>query len=69
MLTLSVMNRTVTKEAALDLLGGAPEAAEFFDIEPQAIYQWDDDELIPELRELQLRTRRPELFKKEARGA
>ena len=34
MLTLSVMNRTVTKEAALDLLGGAPEAAEFFDIEP-----------------------------------
>lgn len=57
-----LMKRAITKEAVIEMLGGVTNTAKFYGIEPQAIYQWPDNELIPELREIQLRYKRPELF-------
>ncbi len=56
------MERTVTKEEVIEMLGSIPNAARFFGIAQQAIYQWPNFELIPELREAQLRLNHPELF-------
>jgi hypothetical protein len=61
------MNTTpsaITKTEAKQLLGLPSDyaLAKWFGIKPQSLVKWHPDEPIPELRNLQLRTRRPELF-------
>jgi hypothetical protein len=55
---------SITKALAKVLLEIETDAdlARFFGIGRWAVGQWLDDEPIPELRELQLRDRRPDLF-------
>ena len=50
------------KAEVLKHFGSVAKAAEFFGIEPQAIYQWKDD-AIPRERELELMVRIPEKFR------
>lgn len=52
----------MTKSELLVTFKTAAEIARFFGITDAAVGQWGDDEPIPELRELQLRLRRPDLF-------
>lgn len=53
----------ITKEAVLAAFDDSPVAvARFFGIKPQAVHQWPDGQAIPELRQYQLRARRPEVF-------
>jgi hypothetical protein len=54
------------KSDVLEHFGGSvAKAAEFFNIEPQAIYQWKEDS-IPRERELELMVRIPEKFGAQA---
>lgn len=45
------------------------EVVAFYEISASAVSQWPEDEPIPELRQLQAMTRRPELFTTEAIAA
>lgn len=60
------MNITKAKAKKLLELETDADLARFFDIGRWAVGQWPEDEPIPELRELQLRARRPDLFEKKA---
>ena len=55
----------ITKERVIQHFGSVSAVAEFFDIEVQAVYQWDD--VVPELRETQLLLRLPDVFGKKRR--
>jgi hypothetical protein len=59
---------SITKARAKALLEIETDAdlARFFEIGRWAVGQWPEDEPIPELRELQLRDRRPDLFEQKA---
>lgn len=50
----------ITKERVIQHFGSVAAVAEFFGIEVQAVYQWDEE--IPELREAQLRLRLPRVL-------
>lgn len=54
----------MTKRAVASALGLQTDAdlARYFDVTRSAVTQWGDDEPIPEMRQLQLRLRRPDLF-------
>ena len=58
----------ITKAEAKQALGLETDAdlARIFDIGRWAVGQWPDHDAIPELRELQLRTRFPDKFKAAA---
>jgi len=43
----------------INKFGSVKELADFFDISVQAVYKWGDE--VPELREYQLRARRPDI--------
>lgn len=58
----------VTKAQVLKHFGSVAKAAEFFGIDPQAIYQWKDDS-IPRQRELELMVRLPADFPPERDAA
>jgi transcriptional regulator with XRE-family HTH domain len=45
------------------------EIAEFFGISPSAVSQWPEETPIPELRQLQAITKRPDLFSPPAANA
>lgn len=62
------MQNPISKKVARELLGFTVDArlADFFDISESAVSQWADDEPIPQLRQLQLRARRPDLFSDQA---
>jgi hypothetical protein len=48
----------ISKSHVLEHFGSVAKAAEFFNIAPQAIYQWEDGP-IPRERELELNVRLP----------
>ena len=52
----------MTKTEVIKIMGSAAEVARFFGITAAAVGQWPDEEQIPELRELQLRLKRPDLY-------
>jgi hypothetical protein len=52
----------ITKAAVLKHFHSVEAAAAYFDISVQAIYQWPDDEPIPEPRALQLMLDFPRKF-------
>jgi hypothetical protein len=54
----------MTKSAVRTALGLKKDVqlAKFFEVSRAAVALWKDDEPIPELRQLQLRARRPDLF-------
>lgn len=57
------MSLDLTKARLRDLLKVSDAGiADFFGITRSAVAQWPDDEPIPELRQLQVMKRRPELF-------
>jgi hypothetical protein len=58
----------ITKAQAKKLLEVETDAdlARFFEIGRWAVGQWPENEPMPELRQLQLRARRPDLFTKKA---
>lgn len=57
------MRLDLTKARLRDLLKVSDAGiADFFGITRSAVAQWPDDEPIPELRQLQVMKRRPELF-------
>lgn len=51
----------ISKSHVLEHFGSVAKAAEFFNIAPQAIYQWDEGP-IPRERELELNVRLPSQF-------
>lgn len=54
---------SITKRSAREALGTNDAGlAAFFQITPGAVSQWPDDDPLPELRDAQLRLRRPDLF-------
>lgn len=59
-----MLDMDITKASLKSALGIKTDAdlAREFDTTRQAIGQWEADKPIPELRQLQLRARRPELF-------
>ena len=61
----------ITKNQAKERLGFTTDAelARFFEIGRWAVGQWPDDEPIPELRQLQLQQRRPDLWGEFSREA
>lgn len=56
----------MTKTDLIEIFGSAAEVARFYGITDAAVSAWDDSKPIPELREAQLRLRRPELFDQPA---
>ena len=57
------MSIQLTKAQLRDALGATDAGlADFFGITRAAVAQWPDDEPVPELRQLQARQRRPDLF-------
>ncbi len=50
--------RTMTKKHIIKLFGSVQNAANWFGIDRCAVYSWPDNDLIPELRELQIRETR-----------
>jgi hypothetical protein len=58
----------ISKSQVLEHFKSVAAAADFFDIEPQAIYQWKD-EAIPRERALELMVRLPEKFKPQQAAA
>jgi len=62
--TWHAMNQPLTKRAVRTALGFETDAAlaDLFGISRAAVAQWAEDKSIPELRWLQLKLLRPELF-------
>lgn len=56
------MKSEFIKEDVIAKLGGIKSATEFFNCTRQAIYQWKDGKPVPEVRQLQCKLKRPELF-------
>lgn len=59
--------REITRQQVLDHFKSAQAVADFFEISRQAFYDWPDGP-IPELRQLQLAHRLPNVFGDEARA-
>jgi len=56
----------MTKTELIAIFGSAAEVARFYGITDAAVSAWSDDKPIPELREVQLRLRRPDVFVESA---
>jgi len=52
----------MTKAELVAIFGTAAAVARFYGITDAAVSAWSDDQPIPELREVQLRLRRPDIF-------
>lgn len=52
----------MTKIELVQIFGTAAAVARFYGITDAAVSAWPDNASIPELREVQLRLRRPDLF-------
>lgn len=63
----------IEKSKVIEHFGSVAKVADFFDIEPQAVYQWAES--IPRERQLELMVRLPDVFgekpkaKREARAS
>jgi len=55
----------MTKTDIIKLFGNAREVARFFDITDAAVSAWD---IVPEMRQVQLELRRPDLYRKYRRS-
>ena len=55
----------MTKTEIIQLFGNARGVARFFGISDAAVSEW---EIVPELRQLQLEMRRPDLYRKYSRN-
>jgi len=56
---ISGFERSITRAKLRKFFRNEAQAAEWFGLDRQAIYQWPEDECIPHLRELQLRVEFP----------
>lgn len=65
------MSQTISKKALRERLGIQTDAelARFFGISRSAVYQWPEDEELPELRVLQAFRKRPDAFPEFLAGA
>lgn len=59
----------LTKQQLMEALGfkTLTELADYYGVTTSAISQWPEDQLVPELRELQARHRNPEKFSSAGR--